>query len=153
MTADGTFRDDLYWRIRGIEIELRLAERAGDLGVLAQHFQPGPRAGGARARLTGDSCARRSTPGSRQPSELRHSARSSSPAVAARSSSRIYRRVRGARIEKDPGGDTLEAKLAALERRELAAALAATGGNKSQAAQRLGLSRQGLLNKLARHGL
>jgi DNA-binding protein Fis len=31
--------------------------------------------------------------------------------------------------------------------------MAATGGNKAQAAQRLGLSRQGLLNKLARHGL
>jgi transcriptional regulator of acetoin/glycerol metabolism len=63
--------------------------------------------------------------------------------------------LRGARIERDPGdpGATLEAKLAALERRELAAALAATGGNKSQAAQRLGLSRQGFLNKLARHGL
>ena len=50
-------------------------------------------------------------------------------------------------------GTTLEAKLAALERSELAAAMAATGGNKAQAAQRLGLSRQGLLNKLARHGL
>jgi transcriptional regulator of acetoin/glycerol metabolism len=43
--------------------------------------------------------------------------------------------------------------IADLERRELSAALAATGGNKSQAALRLGLSRQGLLNKLARHGL
>jgi S-layer protein len=30
---------------------------------------------------------------------------------------------------------------------------AATGGNKSHAAEKLGLSRQGLLNKLSRHGL
>jgi DNA-binding NtrC family response regulator len=48
---------------------------------------------------------------------------------------------------------SLEEKIAELERRELAAALSATSGNKSQAAQRLGLSRQGFLNKLARYGL
>jgi DNA-binding NtrC family response regulator len=53
----------------------------------------------------------------------------------------------------DASGTTLEQKIAALERRELTAALAATQGNRSQAAQRLGLSRQGLLNKLARHGI
>jgi DNA-binding NtrC family response regulator len=52
-----------------------------------------------------------------------------------------------------PGAATLEATLAAVERRELIAALDATGGNRTHAAQRLGLSRQGLLNKLARHGL
>ena len=56
--------------------------------------------------------------------------------------------MRGARQR---GGRQHE--LAALERRELVAALSATAGNKTQAAQRLGLSRQGFLNKLARHGL
>ena len=50
-------------------------------------------------------------------------------------------------------GATLEEKIAVLERREISAALAATGHNKSQAAQRLGLSRQGLLNKMDRYGL
>src|SRR5262249_12178523 len=58
MTGEGTFRDDLYWRIRGIEIELpRLAERAGDLGVLAQHFLNQARAlvpGARHVRLSGD---------------------------------------------------------------------------------------------------
>jgi DNA-binding NtrC family response regulator len=49
--------------------------------------------------------------------------------------------------------DTLEEKIAALERSELQRALKQTDGNKSQAAGVLGLSRQGLLNKLARHGL
>ncbi len=52
-----------------------------------------------------------------------------------------------------PETATLEEKIAVLERREIAAALAATGGNRSHAAQRLGLSRQGLLNKKDRHGL
>jgi DNA-binding NtrC family response regulator len=48
---------------------------------------------------------------------------------------------------------TLEEKIAALERKEIARALQATGGNKSQAATKLGLSRQGLLNKMDRYGL
>ena len=47
----------------------------------------------------------------------------------------------------------LEDKVAALERREIASALELTAGNRSQAATRLGLSRQGLLNKMARYGL
>ncbi len=47
----------------------------------------------------------------------------------------------------------LDVKIEALERREIEAALAATAGNRSHAATRLGLSRQGLLNKIARYGL
>ena len=161
MTADGAFRDDLYWRIRGIEIELpRLAERAGDLGVLAQHFLNQARAlvpGARHARLAGDALRAlevHAWPGNLR--ELRHEMQRALVVSGGRDEilvEDLSPALRGARIERDPAGDTLEAKLAALERRELAAALAATGGNKSQAAQRLGLSRQGLLNKLARHGL
>jgi DNA-binding NtrC family response regulator len=56
--------------------------------------------------------------------------------------------------EVAPGdGAPLEQKIAALERREIAAALEATQGNRSHAATRLGLSRQGLLNKMDRYGL
>jgi DNA-binding NtrC family response regulator len=62
--------------------------------------------------------------------------------------------LRGGSSAAPPGeARTLEEKIAALERREIEAALAESGGNKSRAAERLGLSRQGLLNKLARYGL
>jgi DNA-binding NtrC family response regulator len=162
MISDQTFRDDLYWRIRGIEIELpRLADRAGDLGVLAQHFINRARTlipGARDVRLSADALRALEVhgwPGNLR--ELRHEMQRSLVVSAGRDEilvEDLSPALRGARIEDDPGdGDTLEAKLGALERRELAAALAATGGNKSQAAQRLGLSRQGLLNKLARHGL
>ena len=169
MTADGTFRDDLYWRIRGIEIELpRLAERAGDLAVLAQHFLNRARAlvpGARHVRLADDALRAlevHAWPGNLR--ELRHEMQRALVIAGGRDEilvEDLSPALRGARPEtrsdtrspKDAAGDTLDAKLAALERRELAAALAATGGNKSQAAQRLGLSRQGLLNKLARHGL
>jgi DNA-binding NtrC family response regulator len=52
-----------------------------------------------------------------------------------------------------PDGAPLEVKVAALERSEIERALSACDGNRSHAAARLGLSRQGLLNKMARHGL
>ncbi|MGA9520465.1 MAG: helix-turn-helix domain-containing protein [Myxococcaceae bacterium] len=51
------------------------------------------------------------------------------------------------------GQATSQGAADALERREIERALADCDGNKSHAAERLGLSRQGLLNKLARFGL
>ena len=48
----------------------------------------------------------------------------------------------------EAGVTTLSQKVEALERREIAAALQQHGGNRSRAAQMLGLSRQGLLKKM-----
>jgi transcriptional regulator of acetoin/glycerol metabolism len=52
-----------------------------------------------------------------------------------------------------PTGVGLHAETTALEGRRLREALARTHGNKTQAARALGLSRQGFLQKLRRHGL
>src|SRR6185295_17776504 len=141
MVAQRAFRDDLYWRVRGIEVALpRLADRIGDLPVLAQHFLNQGRALVPRAGPTtlSPGALRRLEawpwPGNLR--ELRHEMQRAAPSASAAAE-----------------GSTLEEKIAALERREIAAALAATSGNRSHAAQRLGLSRQGLLNKMDRHGL
>ena len=164
MIGDGRFRDDLYWRIRGVEVELpRLAERAGDIELLAQHFLNQARAlvpGAVAARLAGDALRAlevHAWPGNLR--ELRHEMQRALVLAAGRDeillddlSPALRGRVAVPTAAAPPGA-TLEAKLAALERHELGAALSAVGGNKSQAALRLGLSRQGLLNKLARYGL
>jgi DNA-binding NtrC family response regulator len=163
MVQARTFRDDLYWRIRGIEIALpRLADRVGDLPLLAQHFLNQARALVPRSGATAISAGamRRieahGWPGNLR--ELRHEMQRAlvmaggrgeileedlSPAI----------RGAGAAAPRTDEGATLEEKIAALERREIALALEATGGNRSQAAARLGLSRQGLLNKMDRYGL
>ena len=52
-----------------------------------------------------------------------------------------------------PAERGLHAETRALEQRRLREALDLSHGNKSQAARSLGLSRQGLLKKLRRHGL
>jgi DNA-binding NtrC family response regulator len=164
MMAAKTFRDDLYWRVRGIEIPLpRLADRTGDLTMLAQHFLNQARALVPRAGATTISpgALRRleahGWPGNLR--ELRHEMQRALVMAAGRGeileedlSPALRRPAPAAEAATDPGS-TLEEKIAALERREIAAALAATGGNRSHAATKLGLSRQGLLNKMDRHGL
>jgi DNA-binding NtrC family response regulator len=168
MIAAKSFRDDLYWRVRGIEIALpRLCDRVGDLPLLSQHFLNQaralvPRAGaatispGAMRRLEAYAW-----PGNLR--ELRHEMQRAlvvaagraeileedlSPALRARAAASA-----GGGAASEIEGATLEEKIASLERREIAAALAATQNNKSQAATKLGLSRQGLLNKMDRYGL
>jgi DNA-binding NtrC family response regulator len=164
MVAAKTFRDDLYWRIRGIEIALpRLADRTGDLPLLAQHFLNQARAlvpTASPPRLAAEALRRieaHAFPGNLR--ELRHEMQRAlvmaggrdeileadlSPALRAPAPS----------AGTSPGADApLEEKVAALECAEIQRALAAENGNRSHAATRLGLSRQGLLNKMARYGI
>jgi len=172
-----TFRDDLYWRIRGIEIALpRLADRPGDLLLLAQHFLNQARAlvpQAAAARVSPEAQRRleqHGWPGNLR--ELRHEMQRALVMAAGRSEileedlspalRSTYRAVASTAragplsglqsMLQDPA-TTLEEKIAALEVAEIARVLAETSGNRSHAAERLGLSRQGLLNKMARHGL
>ena len=53
----------------------------------------------------------------------------------------------------DGSPQSLDEAVAALETRMLNAALIASGGNQSEAARRLGISRVGLIKKLVRLGL
>ena len=156
-TADGSFRDDLYWRLKGVEVVLPpLRDRGDDVPLLAHHFLA------EAASLVGDRGARSLTraaqsalrehrwPGNLR--ELRHTMQRA--AVLAGADGRIGPSELGLRAAAGGAdGDTLSERVAALERREIAAALASEGGNRSRAANRLGLSRQGLLNKIARYGL
>jgi DNA-binding NtrC family response regulator len=166
MVVEKSFRDDLYWRVRGIEVALpRLADRVGDLPLLAQHFLNQARALVPRSAPTtlSPGALRRleawSWPGNLR--ELRHEMQRALVMAAGRNE--ILEEDLSPALARPPpaaneaatvsDGATLEEKIAALERREIAAALAATSGNRSHAAQRLGLSRQGLLNKIDRYGL
>jgi transcriptional regulator with PAS, ATPase and Fis domain len=53
----------------------------------------------------------------------------------------------------DAGGATLKEATARVERQMVADALRKSGGNRSQAARELGLTRQGLLNKITRYDI
>ena len=161
--AEGAFREDLYWRIRGIEIELPpLASRSGDLELLAKHFLNQARLlvpGATSTTLSAEALRAMEAyawPGNLR--ELRHEMQRGLVMAGARSEILIEDlspsiQGLGSRPPSNDAATTLEAKISALENSEIILALQATKGNKSQAAERLGISRQGLLNKIARHGI
>ncbi|MDI1481036.1 sigma 54-interacting transcriptional regulator [Polyangium sp. y55x31] len=137
--ADGTFRQDLFYRLNAITVRVPpLRERAEDVPLLCRAFLPG-------ATFAEDALAALSAhpwPGNVR--ELRNVMER----LGALGASRIERahlpraiRGRGAAI---PEAD---------ERAPIRRALAETGGNISQAASRLGLSRQGLKKRMIRLGM
>ncbi|MEZ4309008.1 MAG: sigma-54-dependent Fis family transcriptional regulator [Polyangiaceae bacterium] len=174
MVEERAFRDDLYWRVRGIELSLpRLADRTGDLPLLAPCLNQARalvQKGGAGAAVGGGAAA---AGGARVAGEpARAAARDAAgagdgggaggdpgrgPFAPELRSGRAGAAARGAGCGTQGcwgiRGRRWRRKIAALEMSEIARVLGETGGNRSQAAERWGLSRQGLLNKMARHGL
>jgi DNA-binding NtrC family response regulator len=155
--ADGAFRDDLFWRLRGVEVTLPpLRDRGDDILLLARHFLDeaaglvGRRAARALGSAAQDALRQHPWPGNLR--ELRHAMQRA--AVMAGDRAEVTPADLGLRAAPSaPDGETLQGQVEALERRSIRAALAAEGGNRSRTARRLGLSRQGLLNKIDRYGL
>jgi len=156
LVAEGAFRDDLYWRLRGLEVLLPpLRDRHEDIELLARHFlaEAAGTLGRRHAHDLGDDALSalrgHAWPGNLR--ELRHALQRG--ALMAGGRGVIHADDLGLRAGRGPDGDTLAEQVERLERRVIKAALAAEGGNHSRAALRLGLSRQGLLNKLDRFEL
>jgi DNA-binding NtrC family response regulator len=161
MMREGAFREDLYWRVKGVEIRLpALRERASDLPLLARHFlnQCAHLCPDGRARLLSDAAeealAAHAWPGNLR--ELRHEMQRATVLAGER------REIQPEDLSftgserpraSAPGATTLAQKVEALERREIEEALKRCGGNRTHTAEALGLSRQGLLKKLERYGL
>lgn len=155
--AQGTFRADLFFRLAAVRLHLpSLRERGHDVLVLARHFlaRAAARAGGPPPELSPDLADRLLR--HRWPGNVRELANACAFAIG----------VAGARQRVGPehwpdapfaeavaDSAGLHAETRALELRRLREALARTRGNKTQAARALGLSRQGFLQKLKRHGL
>ena len=161
MMKEGTFREDLYWRVKGVEIRLPpLRERASDLPLLGKYFlnQCAHLCPDGRARLLSDAAAEslaiHAWPGNLR--ELKHEMQRASVLAGER------REIQPEDLSftgserpraSAPGATTLAQKVEALERREIEEALKRCGGNRTHTAEALGLSRQGLLKKLERFGL
>ncbi len=159
--AAGTFREDLYYRLAVIEIEVPpLARRREDVLPLAVHFLAGLEAGhDGPAAFSAD--ARRALEEHDWPGNVRELRNRIQRAALLASSATIRpedlglpadraRRVVGdlpAGVTTDPPADEPE------ERRRIEALLVDCGGVVSQAADRLGLSRQALYRRMERLGI
>ena len=161
MVRAGEFREDLYYRLKGVVLRTPpLADRRVDVPSLAARFaqQRGVRvSGSALAWLSArdwpgnvrelkavvDAAAALLLPGQQElDADTLSLAAGEAPGTAAMVGSGT-----------DERGGLLDQALTELERRLISEAMQAAGGNQSEAARRLGISRVGLIKKLGRLGL
>ena len=149
LVADGRFREDLYYRIKGVELELPpLRERREEIPLLARHFLERfcRREGIPVPAISRDALAlllEYDYPGNvRELQNLLDGAVSMAegPIEAA-----LLRSLMGAQQGKIGGPEALD--LATLERRHIERVLKLAQGNKSAAAKLLGVDRRTLLRK------
>jgi two-component system NtrC family response regulator len=159
---EGRFREDLYYRLGVVPVRLPpLRERLADIMPLAEHALALAAEGGLQKRLSADAAARllaHPWPGNVR--ELLNAMKRAAtlvrrPVITAADLG--FLEVGKGVGEPDAEADWLAGTLPeAVERIELAMirrAMDAAGGNRTQAAERLGIRRQLLYQKLARYGL
>ncbi len=161
LVAEGRFRADLYYRIAGSVLRVPpLRERRQDIGPLVEHFvqvdaaETGKAILGVTVRALA-ALERHPWPGNVR--ELEHEVRRMvylCPHGQAIDSTLLSRHADSGRDGDDAGEPVdLAVRLAALEERLVREALERTGGNRTQAARLLGISRNGLAIKMERLGI
>jgi len=165
LVKQGKFREDLYYRIKGVTIEtVALDERREDIPLLIQFFLEQLSAQyGQKLQLESAAISwflQKHWPGNVR--ELKNTLES----VAAIAQQGVIRladiqllHLEHQSMDTDTelvlGSDlsSLDEQVKALEIRLIQQAMAQYKGNKSQASRMLGISRQGLLKKIERYGL
>ncbi|HSG53652.1 MAG TPA: sigma-54 dependent transcriptional regulator, partial [Rheinheimera sp.] len=166
LVKKGLFREDLYYRIKGITLETTgLAERRQDIPLLLQHFlEQQAVKQGQMLRLDSTALSwflQRDWPGNIR--ELKNTIESVAAVaqggvISIADISLLHPEEAKADNALFPGVLTtdnllLDPAVERLEKGLIHAALERSQGNKSQAARLLGLSRQGLLKKIDRYGI
>ncbi|ACL65816.1 sigma54 specific transcriptional regulator, Fis family [Anaeromyxobacter dehalogenans 2CP-1] len=166
----GRFREDLYYRLAVVELVVPpLRDRREDLPRLAVDLarELGQRFGVERVRLSPALLGRLQQadwPGNVRQLEnaiARMIALCPGPVLGPEAIAVVFPTASGAARDTAPVARSappleelpLRAQLDGLERRVIAAMLAATGGNQSAAARRLGLARTVLIDRLKKYGL
>jgi transcriptional regulator with PAS, ATPase and Fis domain len=147
LVASGRFREDLYYRLKGVEVTLPpLRERREDIPHLVRQFVAdfAEREGIEPARLDSGAMAllmSHDFPGNVR--ELRNLVEAALSLEDSRVGAElVHSLLRGVEESSAAGPEALE--LAAMERRHIARVLKMTGGNKSRAADLLGVDRRTL---------
>jgi DNA-binding NtrC family response regulator len=157
---EGRFREDLYYRLATFQIEVPpLRERDGDIPILARHFLKRAAARAGR-RLRFDEAALRHLSTQPWPGNIREldnavirlSVLAEGETITARDVDTLALgapgRGAGGVPPGAPGGALPTLRVEELERLAIRAALEKHGGNKTAAAEELGISLRTLYNKL-----
>ena len=159
LTAGGKFREDLYYRLKVVELRVPpLRERPEDIPVLARYFlrRFAERFGVGPLRVPStlmDELAAHPWPGN-----VRELENALEALVALSVDGEIDATLLPTGATASPGatdaspGLTLKQRVEAYERGIIVAALEAAGGNQREAARRLGMSRATLHDKLQKYG-
>jgi DNA-binding NtrC family response regulator len=156
MVAENSFRQDLLYRINTVELRLPpLRERTGDVPLLVEHFlrkyAGRYHKGGLQvAEATLAALSRYPWPGNVR--ELEHAVER----AIILSEGDILRTedfFLPAGSSEAEGGETIESKLDSMERSLIQKTLSKHGGNITQAAKELGLTRTALYRRLEKYGL
>ncbi|MCX6543641.1 MAG: sigma-54 dependent transcriptional regulator [Acidobacteria bacterium] len=158
MVRQGLFREDLYYRLSTIAIEIPpLRKRRPDIDLLADYFveRLNERFGyekrlGAAAR---EVLCRHDWPGNVR--ELLHAIEAAMIVCEGTEiqPEHLPNSIRGAAAPHTPTGDGALPTLDVLERAHIESALRATGGHRGGAAKMLGISERNLYRKLRQYGL
>jgi hypothetical protein len=151
--AAGTFREDLYFRIAGATLPVpALRERVDEIVPLAEGFAARTAAelGWAAPRL--EPAAQALLRAYRWPGNVRELRNVIERATLLCDGAIDVAHLPGDRMSRPPPAAQARVAGDAPERRAIADALAGTGGNQTEAAKRLGISRRTLTNKLNVHG-
>jgi DNA-binding NtrC family response regulator len=150
MLSEGTLREDLYYRLRGLEVKLApLRERTGDIPVLASHFLAGTEAvltPGALAALESFSW-----PGNIR--QLRSVLAGASGVAAGGRLTRANLQLDAGPLARSCMPGMEEGSLKELEGDAIVRALRRASGNRIRAARALGINRSTLRRKMEELGL
>ena len=158
MVKEGTFREDLYYRLKGMIIRtLSLKERTEDIPILANKFL---------SRFSNGKIRRLRPPALdwllKQPwkgnvRELENLLECVTALTGEQEEIKVddlNMAMYGSQVEREISyGQTLDEKVRALEKRLILSALEETKHNHTKVAKLLGISRPGLLKKMTRLGL
>jgi transcriptional regulator with PAS, ATPase and Fis domain len=155
--GSGTFRQDLFFRVSAFTLTLPpLRERPGAVERLARHFAVECAAAAGKPTPAIDDEALAVLDGYAWPGNVRELKNAIEHGVVMSTAGRIGVAHLPERIAASPARPAetgMRSRIEAAERREIAEALAACGGNQTHAAKRLGLSRRALIYKLRKHAL
>jgi DNA-binding NtrC family response regulator len=153
----GRFREDLFYRLNVIRIRVPpLRERKDDLSKLIEHFLKHYAAKHGRSVQRVSPEAKAILAAYNYPGNARELANILERAVIVAAGKRLEEADLPAGLKAALSAEERKARpqsLAQLEAAYIAETLAATGGNKTQCARILGISRKNLYEKLARYGL
>jgi two-component system response regulator AtoC len=159
MVAEGSFRQDLFYRLNVVRLVLPpLRERREDVPLLAQHFLESRRPGGAGpSGFDPDALlalAAHDWPGNvRELENVIESALALARGETLRAADLPLPALRVPAAHGAPAPSALPLSLAAYERAALERALAECAGDASAAARRLGIGRSTFYRKLVIHGI